>query len=99
MKHSNPCRLLVPIMYYEYPKNSKLGIVNYLKYYLGIRNTKVCRKVQEITKFTAKQLLTDTASWWIKDGQSSAGVHTAVFKSHCGRSASSSKAQGIGIPV
>ena len=46
-----------------------------------------------------KAITTDTASWWIKDGLSSAGVHTAVFKSHCGRSASSSKAQGIGIPV
>ena len=50
-------------------------------------------------KIYGKAITTDTASWWIKDGLSSAGVHTAVFKSHCGRSASSSKAQGIGIPV
>ena len=102
MKHAKPNTPLEPLIYHHYHENQKLCIVNCLKSYMGMRSALVGEEIKDlIISFgkSHKPVLHETISRWIKSELTDAGVDTSVFKAHSCRSASSSKAKDIGVPL
>ena len=48
MKHTKPNEPLEPLIYYHYPENQKLCIVNCLKSYIGMRNPLVGEEIKDL---------------------------------------------------
>ena len=102
IKHTEPNTPLESLIYHHYPENQKLCIVNCLKFYTGMRNVLVGEEIKDLIISSWKPhepVSHETISRSIKSELTDTGVDTFVFKAHCCRSASSSKAKVIGVSL
>ena len=101
LKHSKPGRNIEPIIYHSFEHN-KLCVVKCIKQYIKQR-CKLVNTEQKALFITYgkphKQASPDTISRWIKNMLSESGVDITVYKAHSCRSASTSKANNIGITM
>ena len=102
MKHSRPGLKPEPMIFHRYQLNKKLCIVSCIEHYLFQRKklVPVDNKAFIVTYGKPhKPASADTISRWIKDTLKDAGINVDVFTSHSCRSASTSKALSVGVPL
>ena len=99
MKHSRPGLKPTPLVFHRYQLNEKLCVVSCL-----LKRNKLL-PAAENTAFIIthgkphKPASTDTISRWAKDTLKDSGINIDVFTSHSFRSASTSKAFPVGVPL
>ena len=101
-KQTKPGKCISPITYCRYPHNNKLCVVQCMEEYTKRRNTLVDGNIAPLFITVGKPhrpATSNTISRWIKQGLADAGIDTNVYTAHSCRSASSSKAKEVGIPV
>ena len=102
MKHSRPGLKPEPMIFHRYQLNEKLCIVSCIEHYLLKRN-KLLPNDEKAFIITYgkphKPASADTISRWIKDTLKDSGINVEVFTSHSCRSASTSKALSVGVPL
>ena len=103
LKHSRPGFKPEPLVFHRYQLNEKLCIVSCIEHYLRQRNKllPIANNKAFIITFGKphKPASNDTISRWIKDTLKNSGINIEIFTSHSCRSASTSKAFSLGIPL
>jgi len=103
MKHSRPGFKPTPLVFHRYQLNEKLCVVSCIEHYLIQRNKLLPATENKAFIITHgkphKPASTDTISRWVKDTLKDSGINVDVFTSHSCRSASTSKAFSVGVPL
>ena len=101
LKQSRPGNTGCVVKLLAYPPERKLCVYTYLKQYLS--QTKLLRGSEKQLFVSYKRphnpVSTDTLARWLKVVMSAAGLNTDIYKAHSTRSASTSAANEMQIPV
>lgn len=103
LKTSRPGKNSIAISFQAFPENEGLCVYSTLKEYIS--QTDEYRKALNTSKLFIshgqpfKAVCSSTISRWLKETLKLAGIDTTIFKGHSYRSASTSKADDLGVSV
>ena len=103
IKQTKRGRHMKPLSFKPFDSELKLCVVKHIQVYLNrtatLRNAEHPNKLLISYIKPHKSISKDTVSRWIKEVMKASGIDTNTFTSHSCRSAASSKAKSVGVPL